>query len=239
MELAYKIHDILSVKIRVRDPHLLRNTFRKILGNLNFSYLYFFNTHYCDTSDITLNIERKVSPSISNCYVIWRKYYIKDNYIYIRNNSVKEKWEAEIINIEKSNTTINYNGRIISLRSILLPDFFPQNFLLRPIVEFKLLQRNYIPIHASAVARKRDAIMFAGPGGTFKTSIAMDFVRQGFKLLGDDTVLLDKRDSKLLSYPIYILPFNFKLEKQPSEIYRGTMDKISYLIYMLKKRNIN
>lgn len=51
---------------------------------------------------------------------------------------------------EEGNTTINYNGNIFG-QGALYPDRFPQDLLLKPLVEYKLSKKGYSMIHSAAV----------------------------------------------------------------------------------------
>lgn len=53
-----------------------------------------------------------------------------------------------------------------------------------------LLQRGLVPLHASAVATSRGALVFAGSAGAGKSTLAAEFLRRGFGVLADDVAAL-------------------------------------------------
>lgn len=204
--LNYNIHDILKFKI-IRDKgYGLRD-----LINLKFS---FFEVEDVDDHDLTLNIG-KFTPSNENCYLVDHKYYIKENYFYCKDSEGKAEWEAEISGFEEGGTIVNFNGRLKGFQSFMNPDFIAQNLLLR-LIEYKLSRKGYLFAHSAGISENEQAYVFAGRGGSFKTSFCMDFIRrEGFEFLGDDRVILHK--DKVFSFPMGLRVFGFMCDYLPNE----------------------
>jgi hypothetical protein len=204
--LNYTLHDIIKFRI-IRDKgYSLRD-----LINLKFSV---FEVEYADDPDITLNIG-KFTPSNENCYLVDYKYYIKENYFYCRDSEGKAEWEVEILGFEDGETIVNFNGRIKGFQSIMNPDFIAQNLLLR-IIEYKLGRKGYLFAHSAGISKNEQAYVFAGRGGSFKTSLCMDFIRKArFEFLGDDRVILHK--DKVFSFPMGLRVFGFMCDHLPNE----------------------
>jgi hypothetical protein len=59
-------------------------------------------------------------------------------------------------------------------------------FLLCSPVGALLLQRGFLPLHASAIATPRGAAIFMGGSGAGKSTLAASFQRRGFRVLADD-----------------------------------------------------
>ena len=182
--LNYNIHNILRFKMVVnRRLGLMR------LLNPEYS---FFEVNRIEDPDIILNID-KFTPSNDNCYLIDNKYHIKDNYFYCKDSEGKAKWEVEILGFEDGKTTINFDGTVFGLQSILIPEFLSQSLLLRPLIEYKLAKKGYFLIHSGAISKDNHAYLLEGRGGAFKTTLAMDFVRRkGFDFFSDDRVIIHK-----------------------------------------------
>lgn len=204
--LNYNIHDIIKFRI-IRDiGYGLRD-----LINLKFS---FFEVEDVGDPDITLNIG-KFTPSNENCYLVDYKYYIKENYFYCKDSEGKAEWEVEISGFEDGETIVNFNGRIKGFQSFMNPDFIAQNFLLR-LIEYKLGRKGYFLVHSAGISKNNQAYVLAGRGGTFKTSLCMDFIRRGgFEFLGDDRVILHK--DKVFSFPMGLRVFGFMCDHLPNE----------------------
>ena len=219
--LSYNIHDIIKFKI-VRDKgYGLRD-----LINLKFS---FFEVEGVDNPDITLNIGKFI-PSNENCYLVDHKYYIKENYFYCRDSEGKAEWEVEILGFEEGVTIINFNGRIKGFQSFMNPDFIAQNLLLR-LIEYKLSRKGYLFAHSAGISKNEQAYVFAGRGGSFKTSLCMDFIRrEGFEFLGDDRVILHK--DKVFSFPMGLHVFGFMCDHLPNEDSWNISNKIRFAKYL-------
>lgn len=222
--LNYNIHNILKFKI-VRDKgYGLRD-----LINLKFS---FFEIDDVDEPDITLNIG-KFTPSNKNCYLVDHKYYVKKGYFYCNDSEGKAKWEVEITGFEQGNTTINFNGKIAGYKAIMNPDFIAQNLLLR-IIEYKLSRKGYFLVHSAGISKNNQAYVLAGRGGTFKTSLCMDFIRNaGFDFLGDDRVIL--HEDRIFSFPIGLNVFDFMCDHLPNEKSWTLSNKINFAKHLWDK----
>lgn len=64
--------------------------------------------------------------------------------------------------------------------------------------------------HAAGVVVDGGAVLFSGPPGAGKSSLAAAFLRRGANLLGDDAIALERRDGALLAHPgvgsLYLRP---------------------------------
>ena len=221
--ISYSIHNILKFKI-VKDK---RSSF---LRDLNFPFS-FFEVEEVKDPEITVNIG-KFSPSNNNCYLVDHKYYIKQNYFYCKDSEGRAKWEVEVLGFEEGDTTINFNGRLLSPQQIITPDLLPQNLLLKPLIGYKLGRKGYFFVHAAAVSRDGQAYLLAGRGGAFKTTLAMDFVRKrGFHFLGDDGIII--HENKVLSLPMHLGLFEYRLQHLVTEDL-SYWDKVRLLKYLRK-----
>lgn len=93
------------------------------------------------------------------------------------------------------------------------PDSLPR--LLRGTVfgMAKTLNYRFLLLHASAFACNGGAVMFCGPGGSGKTTLAMVADALGHSVLGEDIVALDWRTRRVhpLSMPYRPRPFTRRL----------------------------
>ncbi len=96
------------------------------------------------------------------------------------------------------------------------PDSLPQ--LLRGAVfgMAKTLNHRFLFLHASAFASKRGAVLFCGPGGSGKTTLAMVAEALGHPVLGEDIVAVDWRTRRVhpLSMPYRPRPFTRRLLRE-------------------------
>ena len=215
--LNYNIHDLLTFQI-------VRNKRKDLLKDLNLEFSFFETDEEINDPDIVLNIG-KFTPSNEGCYVVDHKYHVKENYIYCKDSEGKARWEVEILGFENGKATINFDDKVLGLQSILIPDFLPQNLLLRPLIEYKLAKKGYFLIHSGAVSKDNKAYILEGRGGAFKTTLTMDFVRKaGFKFMADDRVII--HEDNVLSFPIHPILFTFRAKHLTTEDPRGFLDKV-------------
>ncbi|MFC1906260.1 hypothetical protein ACFLV9_00220 [Chloroflexota bacterium] len=225
--LNYNIHNLLKFQV-VRDEK------RALAWDLNFPFSY-FEVEKVNDPDIVLNIG-KFTPSNHDCYLIEHRYYVKDNYLYCKDIRNRTKWEVEISGFEQGKTVVNFNAATFGFADILIPDFLPQNLLLRPLIEYKLAERNYFLIHSAAVSRNGQAYLLEGRAGAYKTTLCMDLIRKsGFSFMGDDRIII--HDGHVLSFPLHYTTFTFKARNLPTENFRSLWDKIHLLKYL--RENLN
>ena len=221
--LNYNIHDVLTFQI-------IRNKRKDFVKDLNLEFSFFETKEDINNPEIILNIG-KFEPSNNNCYVIGHKYHIKNNYFYCKDSDGKARWEVEIFGFEDGKATINFEANVFGLPSFLIPEFLPQNLILRPLIEYKLAQKGYFLIHAGAVSKNNKAYVLEGRGGAFKTTLAMDFVRrEGFEFMADDRVII--HEDKVMSFPFHLSLFRFRVKHLPTEDPRGFLDKIRMVKYL-------
>lgn len=60
---------------------------------------------------------------------------------------------------------------------------------------------NVKPVHASCIAWLGNAMLVRGDSGTGKSSLTLALVERGWTLVGDDYVVIEAHDSKLIARP--------------------------------------
>jgi hypothetical protein len=76
-----------------------------------------------------------------------------------------------------------------------------EHFLLNAVLPIYAGLRGEVCLHASAVAREGWATVFAGPSGSGKSTRALEAIRRGGMLLGDDAVVVRRRGDDWFVYP--------------------------------------
>jgi hypothetical protein len=77
-------------------------------------------------------------------------------------------------------------------------------FLLGSAFGALLHQRGALPIHGSAIATPRGAVIFSGPSGIGKSTLAWEFHRRGYRHLSDDvSVVSFAEGGRALVHPAY------------------------------------
>lgn len=221
----YVIHDLLSIQM------ISENTYSPF-DDVNRPLSY-FKTDRDVSPDIRLKIGR-FEPSIDDCTIIDHKYHVKDNYIYCNGFSGLSRWRFEVFGFESGDVEINFWGGGFGIRQNAVPDALPQNILLRPLIELRLLEKGYVLIHGLGIEKNGFAHLFCGRGGTHKTRMGMDAVnRFGFRLIGDDRVIMG-RAREILSFPVYHKTFSCR-----AHLNRGVtspLDKVRIAMCLMRSR---
>lgn len=89
---------------------------------------------------------------------------------------------------------------------------FLQAHVLEPVMYLKLLEKGVILLHAAGVAKDGAGFLLPAPGGTGKTTFSLALVNHGFRLLGDDLVLVDTNARIVHPYarPLHLFTYNVK-----------------------------
>lgn len=222
----YNIHDVLNIQMETQKRiDLLRGLDLELAP---------FRVENTSEIDILFKVGN-FSPSNDNCYIVDHKYYIKDNYFYCLDSSSDLRWEFEIFNFENGEMIINYNYNSNKFKS-LISRFAIESFLLRPIIFYKLIEKGYFMIHAAGISKGDKAYIFPGRGGSFKTSLVMDFVNNAdYNYLGDDWVIL--HNNRVLNFPAHLQLFGYILSKKEGENI-DIFNKINFLKHLLTKNPI-
>jgi len=221
MEIKYYfIHDIFKVII-------INNTECKFIKKFNSDYSY-FEVDFLEEADLVINIG-KFTPQNEDCYVVDHKYYVKENYLYCKDSAGKLKWETEINGFENGQIKININP--LKKQTILNLGLPVHTFLLEGMLMYGLLNHGYCIIHAACVSKNKKALLFAGRGGSFKTSLVMDLVRElNYKYMADDKIILNK--SYAYSFPVSINRFIFMLSNMENEKYANRIEKAKMIKHL-------
>lgn len=97
---------------------------------------------------------------------------------------------------------IEASGRRIVYRAIdgCHPDVL-RNFLFPQILSFALVLQGIEPLHAAAVVVGDEAVAFLGDCTFGKSTLAASFVGDGYRLLTDDLLVLDRRNGEWMAWP--------------------------------------
>jgi hypothetical protein len=73
--------------------------------------------------------------------------------------------------------------------------------LLNTLIALLLAQRGELVLHAAAVQTERGAVIFCGPSGRGKSTLAAVLGTQGFPILAEDVIVLTVQDGCVLAWP--------------------------------------
>jgi len=217
----YDIHGLLRI-------HFSLARVREFITDINQPFSYFRSQEFSNP-DIILNVG-DFTPRKNPCDIVNNKVYINNGYVFSSEIIDKHRCSFELIGLDTPTTIVNASTYSASLKNKLFPSLMSQNLFLRPIVDYKLLQKDILSIHAAGVSQGDQAIVFCGRGGSFKTTLVMDMIRKsGLRFIGEDRLLLGF-DSTVYSYPIYPRLFEYRLKHMPTEDF-GRFDKLRYVLF--------
>lgn len=180
----------------------------KIIGNVGLldrllswdAELQGFESTKMATPDFTVYFGN-FTPHNQDCYFLDNKYYVKENYLYCRDSYRHAKWELEMSGFERGNMEVHLNCN-------LLGKIFASEVLLNHLIWLKLNEKGYSIIHGSGVSKDDKAYIFAGQGAAGKSTIALNLMERGFKLLGDHFVILNNGYAMSFHSALHIVGFN-------------------------------
>jgi len=190
----YNIHNIVA--FRIVDNTSGGNKFAKDWD----IELRGFESNNPNSVDFVISMD-KFNPDNHNCIILDDDYHIKEDYFYCRDSYQYAKWQLEMSGFEQGETTVRIHSNLLG--KMLIPEL-----VINPLIWFKLNEKGYPVVHGSAVSRDGQAYIFAGPGAAGKTTIALNLVEEGFKLMSEHFVILGKDGLLSFPTPLHVMDFN-------------------------------
>lgn len=189
----FNIHNLFKFKIE--------GTNKKQLDHFCKDYSYFSTDEEIESElDIILS---DFHPDTKDCYIINHKYYIKENYIYCKDKYKIVKWRFCIKDLD-SKPIVHFKGGIFS-------ELFLRDYLIEPLIAFKLAQKGYSLMHASGVALNDKGFIFPACKGVGKTSTMLNLIEDGGIYLSNEPIIISN-DGKVYSFPSYIHFYHYNLK---------------------------
>ena len=193
MEKYYNVHDIVRFKIMGNVG---------LLGRLLSwdAELRDFESTKIANPDFAVYLG-KFTPHNQNCYFLDEKYYMKEDYLYCQDSYRYIKWELEMSGFERSDMEVRLNCNLPG-------EMFASDLIINHLIWLKLNEKGYPIVHGSGVSKDGKAYIFAGQGAAGKSSIVLNLMEYGFKLLGDHFVVLNNGYVMSFPSPLHIMGFN-------------------------------
>lgn len=151
-------------------------------------------------------------PDLNKCRNVDHKYFVREDYLYFRERDKGLAWEAEISGLAGRGAGMGAGPLRVRwhapLRNRLrfpwglFPELILHLHVLQPLMDLVLRRKGYCLLHSAAVEKDGKALLIAGRGGAHKTTFVMSLLRRGYRLLGDDMVIL--KEGRVFAYPTII-----------------------------------
>jgi hypothetical protein len=212
-EITYDFHGALRVHIRglsrwtLEAFNCLHSQFRAKTGSAR-------------EPDLSVDIG-PFQPDLAGCANVDHRYFVKQGYVYYRGTDKGLRWEAEISGLDglpDAPVKVRFFAPLANRFRFpwcFFPDLVLTLYVLNPLLERMLWQRGYFLLHSAGVERAGRACLIAGRGGAHKTTFTMALLRKGWKLLGDDMVIVNR--GRVLCFPTVAQELDFLVRRQTTE----------------------
>lgn len=148
-------------------------------------------------------------------------------------------FEYIVRNLDGLTTEIYFSEHFIDKLYINAVGVYVQAQILEPVMYYKLLQKGVVFLHAAGVEKGGKGYLLPAYGGTGKTTLSLKLLARGYRLLGDDLLLVDTKSNQVYAYPrpFHLFTYNINsLEgaKVPLK-YRAIINVKNILRWVLEK----
>jgi len=196
VEKYYSIHDF--VKFKFVFPKTSKWKLRNILFHYkNFEYAKPIDDEHLDF----VAIFGKFKPNVKTADIIDGRYYVTDNSFYCKEDKYKfAKWKFGI--------TKNDTHLLLKIDGNIPAYLWMIGVVIDSLIHYVLTEKGYSVIHASGVSKDGHAFLFSTRGGGGKTTISLNLLEYGHKLLSDNFIILDKTTAYNYLTPLNIFTYN-------------------------------
>ena len=216
----FNIHGLLTIKLERLRAHPLDNYLLRALGQYAVDAI-----HAPPDLKIRINPASSLELCRPDTTIVDNYWYVNEHKIAARETHKGGAWLAEIEHLDTPGKTClvtvhtNHLGRMV----------YPSG-IIYPLIRLLLNLRGVADVHGASVSKEGKGYLFAGRSGAGKTVTAINFIQQGYHLLGDDESWL--HDEKVLSY---LAPINIRYTYNPEETLGVKLSLRQHLAVQSKK----
>ena len=200
----YSIHNLVNIKV---------NTKKRLFGqNVYNNPLSYFEVESLEDSNVDINLNiGEFKPKLNKKFIVDHKYYLDENYLYLKDYGRSSSWKLEISGLNDNQVNINFEGNVKGLYGLFFSDVLAFEVALKPVIELVLASKGYFLAHAGAISKNNENMLLFGMAGSLKSTIVLNAAKKGYKVLGDDKVILDIKNKLIYNFPIYHQLFDYTL----------------------------
>lgn len=211
MRYNISFHNLLNISLELPETGLIKD--------LDLPFRYYEKPTLNNSYDLKLIVEaapfdKKAVPLIT----VDHEFYLEPGYFYCNDVGGGGHWQVSI-EWQNSCMEVKFHGTAGGKDKYLYPHLLPQDLILLPLMEILLARKNMLLLHAAAVGKDDSCFLLVGRGSAGKTTLVMDFLRRGYRLLGDERVLVDTK-GQVWSFLLHNLTLQYKLDHLKKEQFR-------------------
>ncbi len=215
----FHIHNLIKFKVSGVN--------RRYLDYLSKEYSFFKTDEPIDP-DVEVVITDAIEPN-GNCRLVDNKYFIRDGYLYCRDRYKVMRWSLSIDGLERK-TVVSFSG---GLRG----EYILKDFIIEPLLGFKLAAKGFSMLHASAIAIDDKGVVFTGGPESGKTTSILSLNAHNNTFLSDEVTIFSS-DGVIYSLPLPIRIYNSHLKGITSASHKMTClqkleVKMKHCIYLI------
>lgn len=193
---SFAIHDLLTMRIRDTIGMSDRAFMRPMRGYI----------HYATTApaDFEPDIDIDIAPfEYQNPHyaLVDRRFRVAPDYFACEDTSKILWWKLELTGFERGRVGMRIDRNAFGTAAI-------GSRLIDCLVRFQLAQRGAPAIHCCGVVNEQGACLLSGRSGVGKSTLAMRLLADGYRLLGDNWVLVSRGDALSFHLPVNVHDYN-------------------------------
>jgi hypothetical protein len=195
-----------------------------------------------ETGSFSINLDVNLSPKKKWSVSEWdwdsqwdHQYFHRPGEMRFSDSSKGFRWDARLLTNPSTSSPLKLECRTPFYHRFrypwgLFPGLIPHLYLIHPLLEWMIWQQGGLLLHAAAVEKNGRCVLIAGRGGVHKSSFVLALMQRGWRVYGDDLILL--ADGQVHPFPTFAGQLDFLYRKRDHE-WMGTWDHISLAAHLL------
>lgn len=191
---AFNVHNLLGISVSAD-----RSEYSRVVKRIILEYTPFLQN---DVPDPVIRIKIGAIRERPHKYTrVDGKYLVNETSLYCEDSYKVAKWRI-LIN--------GFDSDVIELR--IEPNWFAKDLipaiLVTPLIGLQLMKKGCALVHAAGIANAGGTLI-TGFGSSGKTASVFRAAEKGYKILGDDHVIL--KDGHVISFPTALSLFSYNI----------------------------
>lgn len=216
----YDINGVLSLSMQTEPRNLMDKWITTASMELDY-----FQSPNGSFPDMDIRYCR-LKPNLDGCVKAGDSIWIRPGYVYFKVSRKLAQASVEISNTEEHPLVVRIDGNVLGRHLSFA-------HVIESLISILLEERGSAKVHASGVAKENKGLLIAGLGGSGKTSIALELIREGYAFLGDDSVILSRHE--MLPFPKWLHIFRYHIDRKTpfDESLSWTEKAMTYVKWLL------